>query len=278
MHTAKGQTTASDDAVGVARPRTRARRTPISVVGVLGELFVTAGVIALLFVVWQLWIGDIIAGVQNNNQGRELAEEWSAAPVPTTDPTTDPTAAPSPDPTAAPAPPTDSIPVLDEAGDGEVFGIMYIPRFGPDYAVRMAGGVSRATTLDTIGIGHYPGTDMPGGIGNTAYAAHRTGYGGAPFLRLAELHINDAIVIETPDGWYTYRFRNLEYVRPDATAVLHGVPQDAAEQGADRFLTLTTCAPKHTIIERLIAYSVFDSFQSRADGPPDSLAAPAGEA
>ena len=52
----------------------------------------------------------------------------------------------------------------------------------------MAGGVTRARTLDPIGIGHYPGTKMPGEVGNFAVAAHRTTWG-KPFNRIAELHV-----------------------------------------------------------------------------------------
>ena len=54
---------------------------------------------------------------------------------------------------------------------------------------------------------------MPGEPGNFAVAAHRTTYG-KPFNRIADLRLNDPIVIETQDGWYTYRFRTLEYVTP----------------------------------------------------------------
>lgn len=227
--------------------------------GVLGELLITAGVIVLLFVVWQLWVGDAIAGAQNNDRAHELAQQWDdSLPVP--DATGDP---------VEPAAPTEP-PVGTEPGDGEVFGIMYIPRFGDDFAVRMAGGVSRSRTLDPIGIGHYPGTQMPGEVGNTAFAAHRTGYGGAPFLQIAELRIGDPIVVETQDGWYTYRYRNSEYVKPSAGEVLHAVPQDVGTVG-ERYITLTSCSPKHTIIERIVAYGVFESFQPRADGPPDTV-------
>ena len=101
---------------------------------------------------------------------------------------------------------------------------MRIPRFGADYAWQIAGGVTRARTLDPIGIGHYPGTPMPGDVGNFALAAHRTTWG-APFNRIAELHVNDAIVVETAEGWYTYRFRTLEYVTPSEVEVLLPVPQ-----------------------------------------------------
>ena len=102
---------------------------------------------------------------------------------------------------------------------------MRIPRFGPDYATPIAGGVTRdAARSTTIGIGHYPGTEMPGQVGNVALAAHRTTFG-APFARIAELRVGDAIVIESPVGWYTYRFRNLEYVQPSEIDVLADVPQ-----------------------------------------------------
>ena len=74
---------------------------------------------------------------------------------------------------------------------------------------------------------------MPGEAGNFAVAAHRTTWG-KPFNRIAELHVDDAIVIETPDGWYTYRFRTLEYVTPDEVEVLLPVPQAMDVPAGDR--------------------------------------------
>ncbi len=40
----------------------RAGRTVRAATGVLGELLITAGVLLLLFVVWQLWWTDVQAG------------------------------------------------------------------------------------------------------------------------------------------------------------------------------------------------------------------------
>jgi sortase A len=240
------------------------------VLGVIGELFVTVGVVMLLFVAWQLWIGDWIIGAQNNAAGSSLSRQWeqdyaTSSPSSTPAPSTSPTATP------APSPGTVDPVVMAEPADAQVFGIMHIPRFGADYAVKMAGGVTRANTLDPIGIGHYPGSPMPGAVGNVALAAHRTTFG-KPFNLIANLHIGDAIVIETQDGWYTYRFRTLEYVKPDAVDVLKPVPQtDVAADG--RYLTMTSCSPMYSKAERIVAYSVFESFTPRADGPPASLAA-----
>ena len=147
---------------------------------------------------------------------------------------------------------------------------MRIPRFGADYVWEMAGGVSRERTLDPIGIGHYPGTPMPGQDGNFAVAAHRTTYG-APFNRIAELRVNDAIVVETADGWYTYRFRTLEYVTPDEVEVLLPVPQVQDAPPGSRYITLTSCSPMYAMTERIVAYGVFESFTARASGPPAAL-------
>lgn len=242
-------------------------------VSVLGEAFVTIGVAMLLFVAWQMWIGDWIIGAQNNAAGQSLSQQWAHSRAPASPAPTEPS--PSDSPNAAPAPsdapiPQD-VPIPAEPANAQVFGIMHIPRFGSDYAVKMAGGVTRPGTLDPIGIGHYPGTPMPGSVGNVALAAHRTTFG-KPFNKIATLHVGDAIVIETPGGWYTYRFRTLEYVTPQSVDVLDAVPQASAVADG-RYLTMTSCSPMYSKTERIVAYSVFDSFTPRADGPPASLAA-----
>lgn len=230
-------------------------------VGVIGEVLITAGVITLLYVVWQLWLGDEIYGAQRNATGSELSQTWSEEYV-----------APTSPPTAGPAEPTTPVaPVLlDEPADAEVFGVMRIPRFGSDYAVEIAGGVTRARTLDPIGIGHYPGTAMPGESGNFALAAHRTTWG-KPFNRIADLRIGDPIVVETENGWYTYRFRTLEYVTPTEVDVLLPVPQQMDVPAGTPYITLTSCSPMFAMTERIVAYGVFESYTPREAGPPASL-------
>jgi sortase A len=228
------------------------------VLAVLGDLLLTAGVVVLLFVGWQLWIGDAIIGAQFKSEARAMTDEWAEAAE-----TPRPSSAPV---TSDPAEP----PALSQPGNGEVFGALLIPRLGPDYQFKVAGGVSASVTLDPIGIGHYPDTAMPGEQGNFALAGHR-GSHGAPFADLPSLRIGDAVVLETRDGWYTYRFRNLEYVRPDGVGVLLPVPQAPEVQATDKLITMTTCSPRYGSAERAIAYGVFESFTPRADGPPASL-------
>ncbi|WP_052226922.1 class E sortase [Microbacterium mangrovi] len=228
----------------------------------LGEILLTLGVLVLLFVAWQLWIGDWIGAAQKDAAGARLSQRWAAeagGPTPTASPGT----AGHPGATASP-------PALPQPANAQIFATMHVPRFGADYDVPLAGGTTRAATLDPIGIGHYDGTPMPGQLGNMAVAAHRTTFG-KPFNKIATLHVGDAIVIETKAGWYTYRFRTLEYVKPDAYDVTDPVPQQTGVAANGRYLTMTSCSPMYFKTERIVAYSVFESFTPRSAGAPASL-------
>lgn len=243
-----------------ARPR---RRT--SVVGVLGELLITVGIVALLYVSWQMWVGDWIIGAEKQKQASALSQSWmTSAPTPA------PSVSPSPGATNPPAP---VIPVQTQPDHGQTFGVMFVPRFGSQWQFTIASGTSRTDILDQGMIGHYADTAMPGDVGNTVYAAHRW-TSGAPFDPIDKLVIGDAIVIQTPDGWYTYRFRTLEYVQASQVEVLLPVPQQVGVAANGRYLTLTSCAPKLNMLERIIAYAVFEDFTPTSAGPPASLAAP----
>lgn len=244
-------------------PRRERRRSRATVVSVLGELLLTAGVVVLLFVAWQMWIGDIIISAQKNDEGAarslELAEADAPEPPPlieTEDGVTEYVA-----------------PVPAAPDDAAWFGQMHIPRFGADYNFGIYGGTSRARTLDQQGIGIYKDSKMPGETGNFSMAGHRTTWG-KPFNQLDKLQLNDAIVVETPDGWYTYRFRTLEYVQPDQTDVLADVPQMPEQQTGEQYITLTACSPLYSLAERIVAYGVFESFQPRAEGLPPALTEP----
>ena len=193
-------TASADPGIRRARRRPRSRAT---VTSVLGELLLTAGVLVLLFVAWQMWIGDIIIAAQKNDEGAAVSQQLAEGPVPEP-----PALIEKDDGTSY------YEPVIPEApADAEWFAQMHIPRFGADYNFGVFGGTSRARTLDQLGIGVYKDSRMPGEVGNFALAGHRTTWG-KPFNQLDKLQLNDAIVVETADGWYTYRFRTLEYVKP----------------------------------------------------------------
>ena len=254
------------DGGAAAAPAPRRR---VSIVGVFGEILITIGVVALLYVAWQMWIGDWIIGAEKHKEASALSQSWMT-PAPSPSASDSPDATPSPTPTASAEA---VVPVQDQQEHGTQFGVMFVPRFGPQWQFTIASGTSRTDILDQGEIGHYTDTAMPGGVGNTVYAAHRW-TSGAPFDPIDKLVIGDAIVIQTQDGWYTYRFRTLEYVQDTQVEVLLPVPQQVGVAANGRYLTLTSCAPKLNMLERIIAYAVFESFTPAASAPPASLAAP----
>ena len=239
-----------------------ARPRRVSVVGVLGELLLTAGALILLFLGWQLWWNDAIMAGQQSAAASDLGAEWlEEGKAARGD-------APAPDPA------TYGDPVVGPAtyGDGEAFAVMYVPRFGEDSQRRVAEGTGLNVLNSTeLGIGHYPGTQMPGQVGNFAIASHRSAYGGG-MHEIEQLQLGDAIYIQTRDGWYTYRFRDFEYVTPDTTDVLAPVPHHPELQPTDRIVTLTSCNPLYSTAERIIAYGVLESWQPTSAGPPAEIA------
>jgi sortase A len=252
-----------DPALSSRRGRRRRERQRVSIIGVAGELLVTAGVLVFLFLGWQLWLNDVIVGDQQNTAAAELGQSWTAdvPTVPTVpdDATTQPVAYGEPVVATAPA-------------EATKFAIMYIQRFGADYARSIAEGVGTVRVLNKNGVGHYPGTQMPGQVGNFAVAAHRTTYG-APFNLIATLRVGDRIYVQTEQGYYTYVYRNTEYVYPSGVGVKDPVPQSKTPATTDRLLTMTSCNPKLSAAERIVAFSVFDSWQPLSAGPPAEIAA-----
>lgn len=243
------------------------RRSRVSIVGILGELLITAGVLVLLFLGWQLWLNDIIQGGIQTQDAESLSEQWAAAA-----PTTAPTAAPTATPASGPEGQT-STPVVGIApGNAKKFAVLMVPRWGPHWQRTIAEGIGVTDVLNKIGLGHYPGTQMPGEVGNFAIASHRLAYG-AGFKNLHELQVGDHIYVETQDGWYDYIYRSTEYVLPTGIGVIDPVPQMPNMSPKDRIITLTTCNPFYSTDERLIAYGVYNTWYPRAGGPPAAIAA-----
>lgn len=242
----------------------RRKRLRYAVLGVTGEVLMTLGVVVGLFWVWFVFVNDIVAGSSQNEAGAELAAEFqqdyetgiskargtSAGKVDAGDP-----------------------PITEAVAEGQAFATLYVPRFGENYVRPIAEGVDMDTVLNNtrLGVGRYTETQNLGELGNFAIAAHRTTYG-APFANIAELRVGDRIFVETEEGWYAYRFRNHEYVWPTALSVLNDVPRFSDVEPVERVLTMTSCHPRFSEAERIIAYAVFDDWYPRDSGPPSEIA------
>jgi sortase A len=249
----------------------RKQRRP-SVFTVVGETILTAGVLVLLFVLWQNWFNDLVVGSAQNQSATEVTQVWSDR-----DDGADHSVNPPTTPTG-PEPSEEEPPVLDLATTSGSFAVLIIPRFGEGFARTISEGVGSAVLSSReSGVGHYSGTQAPGEIGNFAIAAHRTTYGRS-FHNIDQLQTGDHIFVETVDGWYRYVYRNSEYVLPTGVGVLAPLPQYETVTPGERVLTMTSCNPLYSAAERIIAYAVMDAWFPRSGGIPAELTTtPTGE-
>ena len=89
------------------------------------------------------------------------------------------------------------------------------------------------TTLDQ-GPGHWPGTAMPGQLGNVVIAGHRVSHD-KPFRNIDKLEPGDDVILTTGDGRFVYKVTGTEIVYPDALWIV--------DQTAEHTATLFACHP-----------------------------------
>lgn len=237
-----------------ARRKRRARLSPLTVIG---ELLFVSGLAVAGYLAWQPWQTGVVVTERQVELSASDSAAWQEAVE-----------------SAQTEPWDGSVVPTERVGAAEVFGVLYVPAFGPTYANRMAETTDWWTVLnlDEKGIGHYEATQMPGEPGNVAVAGHRSGPLINSFKEIMNLRVGDPLFIETAQGWYTYRFRSFEYVWPDEVDVLNPFPRLDGTPGEDQILTLTTCHPKDSgSDERAIAYAVLEGFQPLSAGAPAEL-------
>ena len=112
-------------------------------------------------------------------------------------------------------------------------GVLRIP------AIELEAPIFDGTAEPTLnrGIGKIEGTADVGAAGNLGLAAHRDGF----FRGLKDVHVGDAIDVESLEGTVHYRITELAIVEPTDVHVL--APTDTAT------LTLVTCYPFYFIGE-----------------------------
>ena len=217
--------------------------------GIVGDLLVTAGVLLLLFVGWQLWWTDVTANRTQDATVSTLTRDFAAAPSPTSE-----------QPKAVPF--------------GTAFAIVRIPRLGADYARPLLEGTTRNVLED--GIGHYDGTAGPGAVGNFAVAGHRTTYG-RPFHDIDKLRTGDVVVVETKTAYSVYAVKRHEIVAPSDVQVIADVPDEPGVKPTERWMTMTACHPKYSAAQRYVVFAELVKTYPRADGlPAGTLAVPKG--
>ena len=234
-----------------------APRKTLTIINIVGELLITAGVLILLFLVWQLWINNAIVGASAQREAAQDSHSWSTA---------------APNPTASAEKDYGPPPVLPKVAAGKTIGNLYVPRLGADSTRRVAESVTPTLTLNHGYFGHYAATAWPGEPGNFALAVHRSGWG-TGFKQAQLIRTGDRLYLETPTGYYGYTVRNIEYVKPESVDVLNAVPGSGkAAPAGQSILTITTCSPQEGNVERIAIYAILDSWRPISAGPFTDLA------
>ncbi|MGW3203818.1 class E sortase [Streptomyces sp. NPDC001135] len=230
-----------------ARRQARLRKPGPAVVvsRAIGEVFITTGVLMLLFVTYQLWWTNVRAHAQAGSETHQLQDDWASGK---------------------------RSPGVFAPGQG--FAILHIPKL--DVVAPIAEGVSNRKVLDKGMVGHYGEpplkTAMPGDkTGNFGLAAHRNTHG-EPFRYINKLQAGDAVVVETQDTYFVYKVTSmLPVTAPSNTSVLNPVPRGSGFTEPGRYITLTTCTPEFTSKYRLIVWGKMVEERPRSKGKPDAL-------
>lgn len=213
----------------------------VQVVRGIGWTCIVAGSVVLLYVVYLMWFTGLSTGAEQ----RQLSDGFDAIlALPPADPDS-----------TAPPPPVEV---------GDAYAAMWFERDGDPIVVDDPVFVVHGTSVADLkrGPGHYVDSAAPGGDGNLAIAGHRTTYG-SPFGELQELSDGDTIhVIDRSGVEWVYAYREQMIVSPQDVWV---VDEDPLETG-EPTITLTTCHPRFSAAQRLIAFG-------ELVGPADAAAA-----
>jgi len=209
----------------------------------IGQLLITLGVLILLFVVYELWGTGFYTQAQQHKLETTIQQQWRGGSAPDVSTL-----------------PVDNVPL------GTGIAVLFVPRLGQHYHFVVVEGTGYSDLQR--GPGHYPGTAMPGQVGNFAVAGHRTTYQ-HPFKDIANLRRGDYIVLETKEHWFTYRIEDIpgangttvpwkEIVAPTDVQVAYPVPDqpDPAKAPTLKLLTFTSCHPEYSARERYVIHAM----------------------
>ena len=264
-------------------PPPRRRSDPVrTTIRTVGEVLITLGLVVLLFVVYEVYITDVISAGKQRDATAALDDQWKQDGAGKDDP--------------------QRVDHFEGLKPGDGFAKMYIPSFGLDYHFTIVEGTTEQAL--EVGPGHYTDTAYPGVPGNFAVAGHRVGKG-SPFNDIDLIKPCDAIIVETKLSWYIYRmlpkkedkanwaatkaknplcakvdvlggaYKDLvgqEIVSPNQGNVIAPVPHrpDVPLSVGERatLMTLTTCHPRFEARQRLIVHAVMARQVPKDQLPP----------
>jgi len=199
-------------------------------------------------------LGGTVAIVRSMpaNGAEQAFDVPSLAGPPSAADTSSTTAPPTTTTTALPAPPAaTALPAsahkVNLGGDvhpnvpQKSIGRIEIPKINLDHPIFE--GVDE--TVIHWGPGHWPGSAMPGKVGNSVFAGHRVTHT-RPFYDIDLLVPGDQIIVHTADGTFTYRITGHQIVSAKDTWIVNPTPTAT--------ITIFACHPKHSAAQRYVVH------------------------
>ena len=192
----------------------------------------------------------IVSGCGSNDETSTKSTSTSLAPsttvaVTTTTVGTTTTIIYAGPPTLAPGeslPVPEAIPPEDFVEPEVIIGELVIP------ALLLTQTMYRGVTLPTLdkGVGYWPGTAMPGHVGNVVLGGHRVSKQ-KPFRNIDLLVPGDEIYLTTDEGTFVYAVTGTQIIEPTDTWIIN--------QSESATLTLFACHPPHSTKQRIAVYA-----------------------
>src|SRR5687768_7471524 len=222
-----------------------------------------------------LLMAGLAVVVAERNEEPAAAETPLLQVAPTTTTTLSPTTVPPPETTVAPPPPSPVSKPAPLAGGAVVppknsyapepiqeIGIIEIPKIGLRHKVM------HGITLRNIdhGPSHWPGTPLPGEMGNVVFMGHRVTHS-HPFRRIHELTPGDEIRFDIAGVKSTYVVTGHEIVTPNRLDIVNPTP--------DPIVTIFACHPPGSARQRYVVRGSLVVPTATEESPAPASEAPA---
>lgn len=219
----------------------RELRSGISPLLVLLIVVLAAALTGGGFLAWQFWGTNVVASGSAADTVASLRQGWENTP--------------------RPVPTDDGAPQVEPPKPNAAAWVVQIPGIDLEYPI--VAGVTEADLEQ--GVGWYPGSALPGQVGNFVLAGNRLTHG-EPFRRLLELAVGDDIIIETEAGRFTYTLISAPAeltVSAGGSWVIDPVPGHPDEVATQAILTLTTAEDLIGSDDRAVGFATLTDMEPR---------------
>lgn len=225
----------------VQAKRAMVEKRGISPLAVLGIVVLTLVLAAAGWLGWMLIGTNMTARTASAEALAQIQQEWANTPPQSFE--------------------DDEAPAVDRPDNGEPAWVLRIPSLDGEWPVFAGVGLDELNR----GVGWYPGSAVPGELGNMAVTAHCV-FNGEPFRRLLDLKVGDQVIVDTDDATFTYEMiASPASLTVDANEswVLDPVPGHTDEVPTKAIITLITCEDIFPTADRAVGFGTLTNTETK---------------